>query len=295
MEKQKKPPGKGAKKETPKQKPPAKGKAKKADAAKQEAPQPQPQPVNFAHLFTGFRRVRVKLGLNDYQRVMTDQQRLLKDISENRAKARDKERQISETQELLAKQRGELRELEGMVDEETKNILEIIAANKDGFHIEAVQVDEIFDKGEVITYKRGTKIELVRRNAQKVEHDAALEPKDAAGRLISRWAKGKPDGDGFVKIVGADNKERRVRGIGEWGYIGPDADPTKTPPADEKKKPGPKPKEEKAGEGGKVIPFSLEPKKDEPAKTAEPPKLFPDKPPLASVPPSPAPTQPPTA
>jgi hypothetical protein len=243
----------------------AKGATEKKDESKEAKAEKSQPPANFAHMYTGPRRLRVKMDIKDYQRVMNDQQRLLKDIDENKAKARDKEEQISDAQEHLATLRAQHRDIERMIEEETRNILEIIQANKDGFHIEAVEVDEIFDKGEIISYKRGTKLELARRNATGNEHEAALTAKDAAGRLINRWAKGKPDGDGWVLVdVNGSGKPRRVRGHGEWGYVGPDADPVREPPKVEEKKRGRPKKEVKQAQsgqadsgGGKVLPFSL--------------------------------------
>jgi len=204
--------------------------AAKAEEPKQEAPQGQqgaliPDAGLVAHLFTGKRDIKVKMTEADFLRVLRDQQGVSKDIHETRDKRERQEERISEAEDALRARRAELRELEIIEEDLNQRLIDMIDANKDGFRIEREEVDEYFLNGEIVTYKKGTKIEVApRRNATATEWEDARELK-AGEKPVKRWAKGAPvpGKPGLVLLDGG--KEARADASGEYGYIGPEDDP----------------------------------------------------------------------
>lgn len=208
-----------------------------------------------AHLYVGPRDVRIKLGEDGMMKVLQDQKEIRREITEAGDHLVAKQKQIDEAQELLASRRAQFREIENLREELHELLLDIIDANADGYHLERVEVDEIFVNGEIITYRRGTTEEIgERRNATPAEWEEAKKVR-TDGKPVSRWQKAvKPsERKGFVVIDGGKDGPKEVRASADgYGYIGPDEDPKKPPRnKPEEKKRGPKPK------GPKVLPNSL--------------------------------------
>ncbi len=210
-----------------------------------------------AHLYVGPRDVRIPLGEDGMKKVLIDQKEIRHQIAEAINHRAAKQKQIDETQEMLAKHRAQYRELEQLEQELHERLLEIIDANADGYHIDRLEVDEVFINGEIVTYRRGTQEEVgQRRNALPIEWEEAKKVR-TDGKPVDRWQKAvKPaERKGFVVIDGGKEGPKEVRASADgYGYIGPDDDPRKPPKTGkEEKKRGPKAK------GQKVLPNSLHP------------------------------------
>lgn len=224
---------------------------KQAEAPEQNG---ERKPVN-AHLFTGYRDVQVKLGEKGLLDVMHDQQTICAEIRECEIMQAGKEEQIAEAEGTLAVRRRELRDIEEQKETHGQRLRDSVEAHSKGYRIVRELVEEVFLNGEVITYRKGTKDELSRRNATAEEWDAAQSLKDHEGRVINRFAKGTPipGKPGLVILEGG----KEVEAVDDAGhaYIGPQHDPTKPAPKQkEQKKRGRPPKDKDK----KPIPFSAQ-------------------------------------
>ena len=193
------------------------------------------QPVN-AHLFTGYRDVRLPLGERGMLDVMHDQSEICKEIREVEVMIGGKNEQITEAEETLSVRRREMRDLEELKDTHQQRLRDSVEAHSQGFRVTRLLVEEVFLNGEVITYRKGTKDELCRRNATAEEWDAAQSIKDGAGRVVNRFVKGTPI-PGKPNLVLIDGG-KEVEPCDDEGhvYVGPTEDPTKPKKAEPAKK-----------------------------------------------------------
>lgn len=211
----------------------------------ESGPQGERQPVN-AHLFTGYRDVKLPLGERGMLDVMHDQSEICKEIREVEIMIGGKTEQITEAEDTLSVRRREMRELVELKDTHQQRLRDSVEAHSQGFRVTRQLVEEVFLNGEVITYRKGTKDELCRRNATAEEWDAAQSIKDGAGRIVSRFVKGTPipGKPGLVLLDGG--KEAEACDDDGHVYVGPVEDPTKPKkPEPAKKKRGRPPNKNK--------------------------------------------------